>query len=237
MSDDVRLRVLVADGHALKRAGMMYAVEHQPGLVVAGEAADLRTACQFLAEAKPDFVICNLHLPGDGLELLHAGRPLHPEARWVMVCPPTDAQSLQRVRRAGAQGVVLEAEGAGELLRALREVMAGRPFLSEKVSWRLLAEDTRRPARWEALLAALSDREWQVFCRLGRGMGVTAMAAELGLSVKTIETHERRIQEKLGLPGTPPLRLAAAEWSAAQGGQDNEPEVIGHGWRVEELVA
>lgn len=212
----------------MKRAGMMYAVVQHPALVVAGEATDLRTACQFLAEAKPDFVICNLHLPGDGLELLHAGRPLHPEARWVVVCPSADAQSLQRVRRAGAQGVVLEAEGAGEVLRALREVMAGRPFLSEKAQWRLLAEDSRRPARWEALLAALSDREWQVFCRLGRGMGVTAMAAELGLSVKTIETHERRIQEKLGLPGTPPLRSAAEEWIATRCSVDEEPEVIGH---------
>ncbi len=100
MSDDVRYRVLVADEHALKRAGMMFAVQQHPALDLAGEVADAPAACRFVTEEKPDLVVCNLELPGDGLALLHAGRPLHPSARWIVVSPRTDALTLQRTGRA-----------------------------------------------------------------------------------------------------------------------------------------
>jgi DNA-binding NarL/FixJ family response regulator len=219
MSDAVRFRVLVAEGHALKRAGMMFAVHQHPALDLAGEVADVPAACRFVAEEKPDLVICNLELPGDGLALLHAARPLHPPARWIVVCPLTDALTLQRTVRAGACGCVLEEEGLGELLPALHEAVAGRPFMSRKISSLLLASAVRKvPARWESLLHSLSDREWQVFRRLGRRQGVAAMARELGIAKKTIETHERRIQEKLHLPGAQRLHAAAEEWAASSSG-------------------
>lgn len=213
MSDVVRLRVLVAESHALKRAGMMFAINLHPLLQVAGEVADVPAACRFVAEEKPDLVVCNLDLPGDGLALLHAGRPLHPPARWIVVSPPTDAHSLQRAVRAGAGGCVLEEEGPGELLHALNEAVGGRTFLSGKTATLLLASMGRKqPARWESRLTTLSDREWQIFRRLGRGQSLAEMARELGITKKTIETHERRMQEKLGLPGKQRLRLAAEEW-------------------------
>jgi DNA-binding NarL/FixJ family response regulator len=207
--------VLVADGHALKRAGMMYAVQQHSTLEVAGEAIDRATACQFVAEQQPDLVVFNLALPGDGLALLLAGKPLHPRARWIAVSPTRDVLTLQRALQAGASGCVLEEEGMGELLAALREVVEGRTFLSRKISALLLASAARKAAaRWEALLPTLSDREWQVFRHLGTGQGPAAMARELGLSPKTIETHEQRIQEKLHLTGASQLRAAAEAWAA-----------------------
>jgi DNA-binding NarL/FixJ family response regulator len=216
--------VLVADGHALKRAGMMYVVQQHPTLEVVGEAIDLATACQFVAEQQPDLVVFNLALPGDGLALLHAGKPLHPRARWIAVSPSRDVLTLQRALRAGAGGCVLEEE-TRELVAALREVAAGRTFLSEKVSALLLGAARQGPTRCEKLLSSLSDREWQVFRRLGEGQGPAAMAQELKVSAKTVETYERRIVEKLHLTGATQLRAVAEDWVARNSGP---PEVVGH---------
>jgi DNA-binding NarL/FixJ family response regulator len=220
MTDHPTARVLIVDGEPLTRFGIAALINLHPLLRVCEEAGDVRAARAACAEEKPDLIVLELALAGgDGLELLRDFARLHPPARTVVVSARDDALSVQRAFRAGARGYVTKQEEATEVLAALEEVFTGGIFASARVANLLVADlAARRAPRALGNLSALSDRELLVFRRIGQKNGATAIARELAVSVKTVETHQGRIKEKLGLPTCAELRRRAERWVASKGG-------------------
>jgi DNA-binding NarL/FixJ family response regulator len=215
MANSLKLRVLVVDGISLTRFALVALTRLHPTCEVCGEAASAPEARQRCVEAKPDLAVVDLAVPrGDGLVLLRELRKLHPPVRLLAVSDRDDLQTVRRALRAGATGYVTRLDELREFQSALESVMRGEIFASHRVSRRLLqdlAPGERPPGI--ADLDRLSDRELHVFRLVGDKLGPTAVAQQLGVSVKTVETYQRRIKEKLELCSCSELHKRAALWS------------------------
>jgi DNA-binding NarL/FixJ family response regulator len=164
---------------------------------------------------KPELALVGLRLSGaDGIHLIKEFRTLNPAAMILALSERVDAFSAQRAFRAGARGY-LSVEDAPELLKALDEISSGRPYVGASVL-PLILSDFAAGARslQSGDINSLSDRELEIFSFIGRGVTVSELATELNVSVKTIETHQMRMKEKLGLHTAAELRQKAREWQA-----------------------
>jgi DNA-binding NarL/FixJ family response regulator len=209
------LGVLVLEPNPLTRFGIESVIDLHPLLHVCGEACEARMARSLCSAKKPDLIVLALFPPnGDGIELLKEFATIHPPARAIVVIDSSEAVFVQRSFRAGARGCVTKHEEPTELLAGLEDVLSGKLFISSGVSQILANCEHQSSSR---NLHTLSDRELSVFRRLGSKQGPTEIARELGLSVKTVETHQRRIKEKLRLPNGVELNLAAERWLSAFG--------------------
>jgi DNA-binding NarL/FixJ family response regulator len=181
---------------------------------VCGEADTASVARDLFEQYQPQLVVTGLTLRhGDGIGLIKDFRKLHPAARTLVLSKRGDALSVQRAFRAGARAYLMTDDATAEILRALDRILLGELYASESVGNRLLeslAAGQMKPG--DSKVASLSDRELQVFSLFGRGFGPTRLSAELHLSVKTIETHQRRIKEKLGLRSAAELTRQASLW-------------------------
>jgi DNA-binding NarL/FixJ family response regulator len=177
--------------------------------------ADAASAARELFEQhQPELVVTGLTLRGgDGIGLIKDFRKLYPASRTLVLSKRDDALAVQRAFRAGARAYLTAGDETTEILEALDRILAGEFYASESVGRRLLenlAGGHIKPN--DSKVTLLSDRELQVFSLFGRGFGATRVAAELHLSVKTIETHQMRIKEKLGLHSAAELSKEASLW-------------------------
>jgi DNA-binding NarL/FixJ family response regulator len=195
------------------RFGLAQLIAAEPDLRVCGEADSVVDAVRAAAALDPDLVLVDLSLKDrSGLSLLRMLRETTPDAVLLMVSVHDEALFAERALRAGARGYVMKDETAATLVEAIRQVLGGRVFVSDRVAQTLLRQlghDVPPPG---ARLATLTDRELEVFELIGRGLSTAAIAARLGVSVKTVETHRTSIKTKLGLDATALLRYAVA-WS------------------------
>jgi DNA-binding NarL/FixJ family response regulator len=190
-----------------------------PMLQICGEAANARAARQLCVEQRPDLIVLDLIIPnGDGIELLREFPRLSPSARSIVISSCCDPLSIQRSFRAGAYGYVAKQEDPTELLAALDQVLSGKHFVSTRIA-HLLVEHGNDPVIER--VRSLSDRELHIFRRLGKKQGPTQIASELSLSVKTIETYQRRIIEKLNLSGSQHLHRVAEQWFRGAGNAES----------------
>ena len=192
------LEVLVADDHAIIRDGLKKILADTPDLCVAGEASNGHMALEMVRSRDWDAVVLDLSMPGrHGLELLKLIKTDKPKLPVLIFSMHQEEQYAVRAIRAGASGY-LSKEGDSDLIvPAIRKVAQGGRFISPKVA-ELLAEDTllhtSNPSH-----TLLTDREFEVFSRLVRGVSLTEMAHELSLSVKTVSTHKSHILLKMNM--------------------------------------
>lgn len=207
-------RVLIVDDHPVVRAGYRGLLAHEPGVEVCGEAEDVHEALRLATSLSPDVVIVDLSLRGgSGLDLLKRLRASVPDAKAIVATMHEEADFADRALAAGALAYVSKLEPSDTILEALRRVREGRLFVSPAVSERMLARMTKRGAvRSPEPVDALSDRELEVFEAIGHGRSTRAIADELRLSVKTIETHRENIKRKLGLANHTDLIRRAWQW-------------------------
>jgi DNA-binding NarL/FixJ family response regulator len=195
------------------RFGLAQLIAPEPGLRVCGEAESVADAVRAAAALRPDLVLVDLSLKDrSGLTLLRMLRETAPQAAALVVSVHDEALFAERALRAGARGYVMKDESASTLITAIRHVLRGRVYVSDSVAQTLLRQigpDVPPPG---TRLAALTDRELEVFELIGRGLGTSAISRRLGVSVKTVETHRASIKTKLGLDGVALLRYAVA-WS------------------------
>ena len=187
----------------------------QSGRFVVCAQADSAPAARALFERHhPELVITGLTLRGgDGIGLIKDFRKLHPAARTLVLSKRDDPLAVQRAFRAGARAYLMAGDETAEILEALERILAGELYASVSVGHRLLENLAGgRIKPHDSKVAALSDRELQVFSLFGRGFGATRLAAELHVSVKTIETHQMRIKEKLGMQSAAELSRDASLW-------------------------
>ncbi|MBN8798830.1 MAG: response regulator transcription factor [Stenotrophomonas nitritireducens] len=202
------MRVLIVDDHTLVRAGLCRLLQTFGGVLVTGEASNAEQALELAVQQHPDVVLMDLSLPGrSGLEALSDIRRKVPQARVVMMSMHDDTAHVRDALDRGAVGFVVKDAAPQELEIALRAAHSGQVFLSPQISARMLAPmlGRERPTG----IAALSPRQRQILRQLGNGRTTKEIAAELGISVKTVETHRARMMEALGCRRANDLLLLA----------------------------
>ncbi len=199
-----KLRVLLADDHAIIRDGLKQILADTDDLAVAGEAANGIELMQQVRDHDWDVLVLDISMPGrSGLELIHLVKAEKPLLPILVFSMHHEEQYAVRALQAGAQGYLTK-ESDGELLvAAIRRVAKGSVYLSDKVA-ELMVRGIR-PASETLPHQLLSDREYQVFNMLVAGRGLTEIGAELSLSVKTISTHKTHILQKMNLANSSDL--------------------------------
>ncbi|WP_137926006.1 response regulator transcription factor [Cupriavidus sp. 2SB] len=192
-------RVLLIDDHALVRDGMRMHLSLQPDLEVVGEADDGEGALAWLANAAPgnlpELVITDIGMRGmGGIALAGALHDRYPELAVLIVSMHDNLEYVRQAIRAGARGYVLKDAPADELMAAIQAVLAGRVFYSARIA-RGMAEHAVSP------LDALTPRERDILQGIGKGMANKEIAAQLGVSVRTVETHRLNLKRKLAIEG------------------------------------
>ena len=212
MSKD-SIRILIVDDHSVVRRGLNALLATEPGIEVAGEAADGREAVNRAVELRPDVVIMDLVLPEiDGVEAIRQIRSRLPESRILVLTSFGSDEMLFPALKAGALGYLLKDASPDELVQAIRATAKGLSSLNRTVARRLLAELSRegrtRPGR-----ETLTRRETEVLCSLARGLSNDGIAGELHISEATVRTHVSNILFKLGLDN----RTQAALYALKEG--------------------
>jgi DNA-binding NarL/FixJ family response regulator len=208
--------VLVVDDHPLMRDGISQLIDQQPDLRVCGGASSGPEALKALDRLEPDLMLVDISLPGmDGIELIKAVRKRAARLPLLVLSMHDESLYAERAVRAGAKGYVMKHASAEILLAAIRRVLDGRVYLSPAMTDKLLDKMARDEAVGrESPLAALSDRELEIFKLVGRGLRTQRISEELNLSVKTVETYYSRIKRKLHIKDASELLQMAIAWRA-----------------------
>jgi DNA-binding NarL/FixJ family response regulator len=198
-----RLRILVADDHELVRRGIRGLLRARPGWTVVGEAMNGREAVEKASKLKPDVAIVDISMPElDGLRATRQIREAAPTAQVVVLTMHESDQMVRRVLDAGALGYVLKSDLAAHLVRAVKEVSAGKLFLTPRVSDIVLKgflKTANQPEVMEHSRVRPTPREVEIIRLLAEGKANKEIAAELGITIRTVETHRAKIMLKLGL--------------------------------------
>jgi DNA-binding NarL/FixJ family response regulator len=190
------IRVLVADDHPLLRHGLKQVLEQEPDLAEVGEAADSEQALEQIGQKKWDCVILDIAMPGrGGLDVLREIRRRDPALPVLVLSVHSEDEFAIRAIKAGANGYLSKINPTTEIMHAVRKVLTGKKYVSaslaEALANALESENERSPHE------SLSDREFQVMCRIASGKTVSQIAAEIALSVKTVSTYRARVLEKM----------------------------------------
>jgi DNA-binding NarL/FixJ family response regulator len=215
-----RKRVLLVDDHPLMREGVAQWINREPDLEVCGQVETAAEALRAVDKLEPDVVLTDIALPGrNGLELIKDLRVLRPSLPVLVLSMHDESLYAGRALRAGARGYIMKRAGGARVVRSIREILQGRMALSPDMSTRLLEEYSgSRPRAGHSPLAVLSDREFEVFELLGEGKTNQAIAQQLRLSHKTVETHRLSIRRKLKLRTTAELLRYAIQYAEREAG-------------------
>jgi len=231
-------RVFIVDDHPVVRRGFRQLVDEPDDLTVAGEAETPAEALDRIGEAGPDLVLMDVTLDGGarGLDLIRRFRDTYPNLPVLTVSMHDETLYATRALAAGARGYVMKRVPDEVLLDAMRQVLAGRTYVSDAIRERLADEapkadslrtevpgedggpgedgETARP------LDRLTDRELEIFLLVSRGFAPRHIAERLHVSVKTVESHRRNLRRKLGLENSAELTRYAVAWRVEHGGEE-----------------
>ena len=212
-------RVMIVDDHPMMRQGLAQLIDNEPDLKVVAEADTGGQGLDLAIKEKLDLSVLDISLPDkNGLELIKDIRSVRPELPILIISMHDEALYAERVLRAGARGYIMKQEGGKKLLQAIRQVLTGQIYVSEKMSARILETFSGHASEQSSSpVARLSDREFEVFQLIGQGKGTKEIAQHLNLSVKTVEVHRANIKEKLSLQTATDLVRFAVRWAEAQG--------------------
>jgi DNA-binding NarL/FixJ family response regulator len=208
------IRVFLVDDHPIVRHGMAQLVAAEADLAVCGDAADAASALEAIAAADPGVILLDVSLGAtSGIDLIRELKQRAPHAAVLVVSMHDEELYAERALRAGASGYVMKHEATQSILRAIRSVAAGGVFVSEAVSARLLGRWAAGGASDASPLGKLSNRELHVLELIGRGMGTRAIAEQLQVSVKTVESYRARLKDKMNLRSGTELTRFAIHWA------------------------
>jgi DNA-binding NarL/FixJ family response regulator len=210
-----RARILIVDDHPAVREALTIRIAHTPDLEVCGQAADDGDALQLVIERKPDVAIIDIALAtGDGIGLIKRIKSRDDHVRMLVWSMYGENLYADRALRAGANGYITKEHATDQIVEAIRQVLAGKVYLSPAMTDKLLHRTVGRGGkkRSQPTIETLSDRELEVFRLIGRGVKTAEIAAQLHLSVRTIWTYRDRMREKLDLNDGADLVRHATQW-------------------------
>ncbi|HQH83525.1 MAG TPA: response regulator transcription factor [Syntrophorhabdus sp.] len=207
-------KIFIVDDHPIVRKGLSQLIDQETDLLTCGEASDAQSALQILKKLKPDLTIVDISLQGmDGIELTKNIRARYGNLPVLIISMHDESLYAERALRAGARGYIMKQEATEKMMEAIRRVIRGDLYISEKVSAGIVKKfvdgKSKRSSSPEELL---SDRELEVFRLVGQGFGTRQIAEELRVSVKTVETYRANIKEKLNLKNARELIKHAVYW-------------------------
>src|ERR1700683_3141190 len=210
-----KCKVFLIDDHPIVRQGLALFIDREPDLMVCGEAEGAASAPQAIRDSNPDFIVLDISLDGpDGLELLKTLRTTYPNLPVLVLSMHDESTYAERALRAGANGYIMKQEATEKVLVAIRRILQGEVYLSDRLTNSMLRQYVRGEGPIQSSpLVNLSDRELEVFRLIGEGHGTRQIADELHVSVKTIESYQAHIKEKLALKNSRELVQHAIEWT------------------------
>jgi DNA-binding NarL/FixJ family response regulator len=213
-----KTRILIVDDHPMTREGLVHVINHQPDLVVCGEAESAAQALDILDSSRPNLLLIDITLPGkSGLELIKDVKAMQPELLMLVISMHDESLYADRVLRAGARGYITKHEGGEKLIEAIRRVLSGKIYVSESMSAHILEIFSGGQTGLDrSSIEKLSDREFEVFESLGEGLSSQQIAKRLHLSAKTVDAHRANIKTKLNIKTTAELISIAARWTSHQ---------------------
>jgi DNA-binding NarL/FixJ family response regulator len=211
-------RVFVVDDHPIVRQGLALLINRESDLVVCGEAENAQAAMQSMAAARPDILVLDISLNGpDGLDLLKDLRTRNLTLPVLILSMHDESIYAERALRAGAQGYIMKQEATEKVLVALRRILSCEIYVSEHIANRMLQRFIgNRGAGRPSSIADLTDRELEVFRLIGEGHSTRQIAEELHISVKTVESYQAHIKEKLSLRSARELVQHAIQWNIGE---------------------
>jgi len=196
-----KYKIMLVDDHPILRQGLAQLINEEKDMVVCGQFEEASKALDAIGSLKPDAAIVDISLKGSsGIELLKNIKVQYPKLLVLVLSMHDESLYAERALRAGASGYIMKQEATDQVLGALRKVLNGEIYLSEKMSSKLMHQlVSGRGMDTGSLMERLSDRELEIFGLIGEGRGTRQIAEQLHLSVKTIESHRAHIKEKLNL--------------------------------------
>ena len=214
-------KIFIVDDHPIVRQGLVQMVNGENDMIVVGEGEDAYGSLRLIRNAKPDLVLLDISLKdSDGIELVKELKAQEPELPALILSMHDESLYAERALRAGARGYIMKQEAPAMLVSAMRCVLGGEIYVSEKMSAALLQRMVGGSAKKQGALPLdrLTDREMEVFRMIGSGKPVREIAENLFLSVKTVEAHREHIKEKLGFKTSAELLRYAIRNSPDAGG-------------------
>ena len=211
---DQRKRIFIVDDHTLVREWLANLLHQEADFEVCGQAEAAPAALAGMIGLKPAIAIVDLSLHGgSGLDLIKDLRETCPATLIVVLSMHEEIYFVERAFRAGARGYVTKRDSTNSIVTAIRTVLAGQVYaradILARLAERMVGQAVTNPA---GSVELLSDRELEVFRRLGEGQGTRKIATEMGLSMKTVQAYSARIKEKLGLTNASELMREAVRW-------------------------
>jgi DNA-binding NarL/FixJ family response regulator len=213
------LRVLLVDDHPLMRRGMRTLIEQQPGFEVCAEAGTAPQALEMVRKWDPNLTVVDITLQStNGIELTKSLRAQSPAMHVLVVSMHDEELFAERALRAGAAGYLMKHEAADKVVLALERILRGEIYISDRLKERMLHRFVSpRTEKAATAIETLSDREMEVLQWIGNGYGTRAIADQLKLSVKTIDTYREHLKLKLNLKSGAELVRYAIQWMKSQG--------------------
>lgn len=213
MNNTTKARILLVDDHPIVRQGLEQLINDETDLAVSVSVETGQAALASLDSNPLDLAVVDLSLKDtSGVELIKEILQRKPTLPILVLSMHDETLHAERVLRLGAKGYVMKQEATERVLDAIRQVLRGGIYLSQRMSAQLLHQMVGgKPPTGPSLLSSLTDREYEVFTMIGRGMGTREIADKLGLSIKTIEAHREHIKDKLNLKNANELLRSALQ--------------------------
>ncbi|NOS84639.1 MAG: response regulator transcription factor [Ignavibacteria bacterium] len=198
MMEENTIRIIIADDHAFLREGIKKTIQDEIDMKIVGEASNANDALNIIKELEPDVVIMDISMPGkSGLDVLKDLKVMKKKYRILILSMHPEDRFAIRALKAGAAGYLTKESAPDELVKAIRTVLTGRKYVSKALAEKLadiLSDDMDKLPHEQ-----LSDREYEVFIKIASGKKATDIAAEISISVHTVNTYRARILEKLSM--------------------------------------
>lgn len=211
-------KILIVEDHPIVREGVVALVKAEEGMTVCGQTSDPYQVLKLAKSTKPDLVLLDLMLDGqDGLDIIKALHAHMPETKILVFTMHEESIYAERSLRAGASGYLMKQEDSDKVITGIKNVLKGEIYVSHNVAGNFMRRSLKSNSKdGKRGLDALSDRELHVFQLIGSGKTTRHIAEQLGISVKTVESHRENIKNKMSLDNSTSLVRSATLWMQGQ---------------------